>query len=441
MTQFGFTPLAGSAGFYFPQQQQPAPANAAPSAAPAAAQSPAPVAAAPFALSPAYLSVLPQFAAPVGGFGYGAGASAAPQGSAGSGQHVTSNPTNALASSAAPNGLTGSGFTSGFAAVGVAAAPVVLLSPVFLAFGFPVVFQGSPAQPPVGNPPPPPVDQTPPPVDTPDTPDVPDVPTTPTPPADDGLPDVDVVPGGDDQASNGPRLPITELNAEDFARYRLREKSLQQETSVSLQLTTQDGDVISLEFSQLDSLDVSRFRGRTLEGARISDRSFKQDNERVVNTQVVGDLSAEESAAVDTVLSGIIDAVNSFFSGQVGDAVDKLQQLDFDGAQLAELSLNLSQTKSAEVTRAYRNGADALDQLRERDADVEQALEFIATEQKRLVDLAAEVFEAPSAARLVRSLVAPLLDEPFSQLQDKLLAAAESETSDNDVTESDDADD
>ena len=150
---------------------------------------------------------------------------------------------------------------------------------------------------------------------------------------------------------------------------------------------------------------------------------------------VVGDLSAEEKAAIDTVLSTIVQAVNKFFTGNVGDAVAKLKQMDFDGQQLAELSLNMSMSKSVAVTNGYHNGDNYLHDLKNRDDGINQALEFLASEQKRLVDVAKDYFDAPSAAKLVRSLVPPMLSEPFAQLREQVATneTATNETATNKV--------
>jgi hypothetical protein len=218
-------------------------------------------------------------------------------------------------------------------------------------------------------------------------------------------------------------LPITELGAEDFAKYRLLEKTKQQETSLSLELITADGDKISLNFEQLDSMEMTRFHGRTLDSDKVKDVSFHEQTDRVVNMEVVGDLSDAEKAAIGNVLSTIIDVVNKFFTGDVGQAVDKLKNMDFDGQQLAELSLNMSMSKSASVSKAYHNGGDHLHELKNREADIGQALEYLANEQKRLIDMSKDIFDAPSAAKLIRSLVPPMLSDPFSQLREQIAAS------------------
>jgi hypothetical protein len=406
-------------------------------------------------MSPAYMMAYPQMSSPMGmapmgmpqnggmlgGMNDATMAGAAP---ASGGGHVTANPTNSLASSASSgmaSGMSGFGMDpmsgmggyGGFGGVGMYGAfvmPVVMMVPVFIQMGYPV-FQGSQAQPPVpssgasGASAAAEAVQAEAGVETPGA-DLGEA-VAPAPVNTEGVV-IDVVPTAKDETAGLPRLPITELGAEDFAKYRLIEKSKQQETSLSLTLITQDGDKISLEFNQLDSMQMSRFHGRTLEGEKVKDMAFTEETDRVVNMEVIGDLSDDEKAAVDKVLSTIIEAVSKFFSGDVGQAVDKLKQMEFDGQQLAELSLNMSMSKSADISKAYHNGAEHLHELKNRDADIGQALDFLASEQKRLIEVAREFFDAPSAAKLVRSLVAPLLSEPFGQLSEQIAAAKELDT-------------
>ena len=80
-------------------------------------------------------------------------------------------------------------------------------------------------------------------------------------------------------------------------------------------------------------------------------------------------------------------------------------------------------SKSAEINRGYHDGMDKLHQLANKDAEIGNALEFLANEQKRLVDLASNVLETPSAVKLVKSLLPPLLSEPFAALQQEVMAA------------------
>lgn len=464
MIQFGNSPGFNALPGY--PQQQSAPSGPASAPAPTLPQNNSQIMAAapayPVAMmSPAYIMAYVQMpvsnafaGAPTNMMSQAGIASAYPgamageaSGTAPTSGHVTANPTNSMAMNAmsgtAASGSPAMAGYGGFGGVGSFssyAMPVMMMAPVFLQMGYPMVFQGAVAQPPVANPE---VanstaDIASVGVDTPEIPVAPelDVETDAIPQAPvntDGVV-IDVKP----QASQGnssatlPTLPITSLQADDFSSYRLLEKSKQLETNLSFSLTTKDGDQITLNFSQIDGMTLTRFNGETLQGEQMKDRSFREETDRTVNMEVLGDLSDDEKAAIDKVMSTVIDVVNSFFTGKVGDAVAKLKAMEFDGSQLAEMSLNMSMTKSAMVSKAYHDGGDYLHDLKNRDSDIGQALEFMATEQKRLIDMAKDVFDAPSAAKLVRSLVPPMMSEPFAELAEKISAPVSQVADDDD---------
>ncbi|MCR9258372.1 MAG: hypothetical protein NXH95_01525 [Pseudomonadaceae bacterium] len=406
-------------------------------------------------MSPAYLMAYVQMPVAIGGFTAAMpGASFAPNAATGAtagmagmpasaadnpngASHVTANPTNSTASAAMPSmaGYGGYGGVGGYAGY---AMPMMMMAPVFLQMGYPMVFQGSVAQPPaaVAEPEEVAVPSSPQPA-TPDiqTDAVPDAPVVTDSPV------IDVVPQSDpDQPSSSlPSLPISSLQADDFADYKLIEKSKQTETNLSFSLTTKEGDQITLNFSQIDATSTMRFNGETLEGGTMKDSSFTEESERIVNMDVVGDLSEDEKAAIDKVMATVIEAVNAFFTGKTGDAVAKLKAMDFDGAQLAELSLNMSLSKSASVSKAYHDGVDYLHDLKNRDADIGQALEFMATEQKRMIDMAKDLLDAPSAAKLIRSLVPPMMSEPFAQLAEQIAQPVVEDTADENMLDKDTA--
>ncbi|MEQ8689646.1 MAG: hypothetical protein RIC89_02260 [Pseudomonadales bacterium] len=430
MNQVGFSPAFGG----FNQFHQSAnPTNSVVSGAQAPAITPHAIAVPvyPVVLMPAYMMAQPQMAAgtgvPMQGMADG--------NTEGAGGHVTANPTNALQSSV-QSGFGAQAGLSGFGG-GYAAGMPMMMSPVLMALGFPVMGFYNATAPSGGQvadaPPAAPADEQ---VVTPVVDEVPDIATPPVSdvPAEPDI--IDVVPVTD--APSLPVLPIVDVSADEFEKYRLIEAERKSESSLSLQLTTQDGDLITLDFNQLDIQSSSQFRGKTLDGDRYKDSAFLEDTQRIVNMEVTGSLSAEEQAAIDSVLSSVIEVVQNFFNGDMEGAISKLKMMDFDTGQLAELSLNMSMTKTAEISRALHNGSDQLHNLKTRDADVAQALEFLATEQRRLVESAGSLFDSPSAAKLVKSLLPPMLSEPFAALQSELDTAADEVVVD-DSTGSDEA--
>jgi hypothetical protein len=47
-------------------------------------------------------------------------------------------------------------------------------------------------------------------------------------------------------------------------------------------------------------------------------------------------------------------------------------------------------------------------------------LDFFADQQRTLIDSASEVLDRPSAVKMVKSLLPPMLEKPFAQLAEKL---------------------
>jgi len=221
---------------------------------------------------------------------------------------------------------------------------------------------------------------------------------------------------GSADPSPRPRLSIVEINTEDFTRYRMRQLSTEFETSLKLELKTRDGDVITLNFSQLDIVEATRFRGRTHDGDRVRLSSRYESTRRVVNIEVRGDLSDAETEAINKVLSAVIEAADQFFDGSLDKAMKQLLSMDFDTEELAEFSLQMNMTKSVEVTRSYQGGRRHLAHLAERDNGIMKLLKRFASEQHQLINLASEVLNPESAVRLVKTLLPTMLENPLAAL-------------------------
>jgi len=248
-----------------------------------------------------------------------------------------------------------------------------------------------------------------------------------------------------DAKPHGPRFPIAEVSAEDFKRYRLRQLSTQLETSLKLELKTQDGDVITLDFSQLDIVEATRFRGRTHDGERYRVNSYYESTKRVVNVEVRGELSNAEKEAINKVLSAVIEAADKFFDGSLDKAMKQLMSMDFDTEELAEFSLRMNMSKSVEVTRAYQGGRRNLAHLADRDNGIMKVLKHFAREQHKLIDLASEVLNKESAVRLVKTLLPPMLEDPLTALVNnvqnhKMAAESDAQIQNDSASETDDDD-
>ncbi|MGK0250047.1 MAG: hypothetical protein ACI910_002815 [Oleispira sp.] len=123
-----------------------------------------------------------------------------------------------------------------------------------------------------------------------------------------------------------------------------------QQNSMSLELMTKDGDRISLSFKQsAQSSSISEQQGSTF----MTAAGFEQGTEWQMD--VIGDLDEDEKAALSSLLQGVEKLSSTFFSGDLGGALEQAMQLGFDGNELASMSLNLRQESFSSVSRAYNS--------------------------------------------------------------------------------------
>ena len=123
-----------------------------------------------------------------------------------------------------------------------------------------------------------------------------------------------------------------------------------QQNSMSLELMTKDGDKISLSFMQ----SSSSFSYGAQEGHQlITAAGFEENLAWQIN--VTGSLDEREQEALSNLLQDVEKLSNSFFSGDLGGALEQAMQLGFDGDELASMSLNLRQESFSSVSRAYNS--------------------------------------------------------------------------------------
>lgn len=122
------------------------------------------------------------------------------------------------------------------------------------------------------------------------------------------------------------------------------------ENSMSLELMTKDGDKISLSFMQ----SAQSFSYAAQEGHQmITAAGFEQG--MAWQMDVMGSLDEGEQEALTSLLQDVEKLSTSFFSGDLGGALEQAMSLGFDGNELASMSLNLRQESFSSVSRAYNS--------------------------------------------------------------------------------------
>lgn len=145
------------------------------------------------------------------------------------------------------------------------------------------------------------------------------------------------------------------------AKMQSVESSYHYSGTMSVQLTTKEGDVVSLDFKQLYA-QYQTYTQHSLESDPSGVRYFESKEalemtafEEQFAFSVEGDLNEDELNALFGVFEQVDKLVNNFFDGNIEKALSQAMELEIDYGQLQSFKLNLTQT-DAKVSR-YQQAA------------------------------------------------------------------------------------
>jgi len=132
--------------------------------------------------------------------------------------------------------------------------------------------------------------------------------------------------------------------------------------SFSLELTTQDGDRVSIDISRSSQ---SSFASSLETGIGSSSLSVSQQSNTSssFNLNVTGDLDEGEMAAINQLLQDVDQIASEFFQGNLDEAFNQALELNIDREELSSLNLQLQKTTTTSAIAAYestvQNGLDS----------------------------------------------------------------------------------
>lgn len=131
--------------------------------------------------------------------------------------------------------------------------------------------------------------------------------------------------------------------------------------SSDLTITTTDGDLVSISFSELQEY-TNKEQHQYQEGTKGISENYinvnSQYHEVNFSFSVEGELDDEEQAAIEALIKDVNSLQKDFFSGNVDQAFEKALALGFDNEQIANFSMDLQQTKTSYVSQAYTEVAE-----------------------------------------------------------------------------------
>lgn len=148
------------------------------------------------------------------------------------------------------------------------------------------------------------------------------------------------------------------------ARMQQVEQAYQYSETMSLQLTTREGDTVSVDFRQLyaeyRSARVEQQAQQGPQGVRyFESRELMEMTafEESLAFSVDGDLNEDELQAVFKVFEQVDSLANDFYDGNLDVALQKAMELNIDSEQLQGMQLDLTRTTT--VSASYKQAAMA----------------------------------------------------------------------------------
>ncbi len=140
----------------------------------------------------------------------------------------------------------------------------------------------------------------------------------------------------DDGSDNG---PVTDqaTSVSSFEQSYERQKN-----SFSFELITQEGDKVTI--TAMTDLETQKQSYNSDNGQQsISAQSFAQNYSSGYSFSVEGDLNEAEMSAIEDLVGQVNDLAQEFYDGDLSTAFDMALELESDGDQIAQFSLNLRQ--------------------------------------------------------------------------------------------------
>ncbi|MCD2453261.1 hypothetical protein GO003_023040 [Methylicorpusculum oleiharenae] len=202
---------------------------------------------------------------------------------------------------------------------------------------------------------------------------------------------------GSDQLESGSRGTATDMSFQGIA--------MQSGRSAQIQIETQEGDIVTINFSQSESASRSAFNmsqdDSSINGYEES-YSFSSD----FTISIEGELNEDEQKSLKELMNKMHKVSDAFFNGNDKAAMKHAMKLGFDNQQIAGFSMDLNRQKSVQAVAAYQQtltpeqaintdlltqASDFLDKVKTMLSDAQQSLQAMSKPQQTFNDLFTEI--------------------------------------------------
>ena len=169
--------------------------------------------------------------------------------------------------------------------------------------------------------------------------------------------------------------------------------SYQRNDTFDLSIETADGDIATISISQqqswASSLEAVSTAGRAGQ-ANVQALSINSSDALEVNISVEGELSAEETAAINALVNQVNGVAEDFFAGDMEQATQAARQIRFspDDSTLSAYQFSLQSQESLRAVAVYESLANATDLRVAVSSAAEPKADFLQSLRAMLEDLA-----------------------------------------------------
>lgn len=124
--------------------------------------------------------------------------------------------------------------------------------------------------------------------------------------------------------------------------------STKRELSTSLQITTKDGDVVTIDLTRSQELTAAAASSDNSSLAYVGASSSTQ-----IDFTVQGDLSKKERESIGKVIEQVSELAKKVFNGKTGAAMERLSQFKINTRQLTGVALSMSSSITQQAVAVY----------------------------------------------------------------------------------------
>lgn len=144
-----------------------------------------------------------------------------------------------------------------------------------------------------------------------------------------------------------PETPVGGVSLSAAERYSNAE-------SFSLELTTKEGDKVTIKFDHASSYEASLGATSDAQGGSAAVFNVSRSERNQFQFEVQGDLNDNELESIQNLIQDVSLIANDFFDGDVQAAFDRASEYQMDRSQLGSMELHMSRSQQYTAVAAYQ---------------------------------------------------------------------------------------